>query len=709
MGKSARPRAVPLTSATTRTAGILTARPFEEWLLPAAKGVLLLKIVLVVVVFDPIAYDAFALPKVAASRATSYLLLALLFLLTLRHGRRLWSWSPLYIPLALYVGAHLVAIPFAFDQILALYGAPTRFQGITTILDNAFLAVATATLTRSVADARALAAVSLAAAVPVLTYALLQRLDLDPVPWFDRPSPRAFSTFGNAGPVGAYFAMVGSVTVALLMWEWAILRRPLRVALLGLMLVAAAGVVLSGARASVLGIVAGIGSSVALQLLAGRAPLQALAFGGAALVGLGVAVLTVLPIGSGSDRLVTSLFTVDEVRLVLWDTALRTVLQRPLVGAGPDNFAAAYAAYRSERSIDVFATGESSPHSWVFQAALGAGIPGLVAYLSLLALAAMTAVRRARRGVTAAPIALATVAAFLGQGIAAIGHPALDLLSWVALGVIAAPALAPDDASNLRTPPAAQRRVRAWSRGRIAFAVLVLAASMFAVWSTTRAVAASRALNLSLSADRVGEHVLALAAAREAVVLDPNRAANWAALGNAQLRRGDARSALASFERAASLAPYFSGHWRNVATARLELARADPRMLAPAFDAAQRAVAAEPADPLAHDLLARIALEMGKLDVATREAERAVDLNPRVLSFYDTASVAYARASNWSKAEEFARRGLEVSDWVPLRMTLARIYLVTGRKAEAIRELNVVIAADPGHAEAFRLLEAASK
>ena len=63
----------------------------------AAQAVLALKLVLVVLLFDPNIIDAFALPKSAATHVTTAVLVVLLAALLVAYGRRILIWSPLHV------------------------------------------------------------------------------------------------------------------------------------------------------------------------------------------------------------------------------------------------------------------------------------------------------------------------------------------------------------------------------------------------------------------------------------------------------------------------------------------------------------------------------------------------------------------------------------------------------------------------------------
>lgn len=680
--------------------------PIPEVVLALAQATLFLKLILMLLIFDPAAYDAFALPKIAASRATTYLLLAFVLVLGVWRGASFWRWSPLYVPLAAYVAANAIAAIFAVDPILALYGAPTRYEGLASVLDHAVTLVAAVMLIRTLRDLGRLLIAFFATAIPIFVYALVQRLGFDPVVWADPTVQRASATFGNAGPMGGYFAIVGASSVALLMWEWDRLPGRGRFGAIAVTVLAISGLILSGTRASVIGLAGGIVAAASLLAWVRREPSGAKWASMKVLVLAGIVVsVAALPVAVSrvSDRSFVSLVGIDDVRLVLWDTALGVVRDRPLLGAGPDNFAAVFAARRPERSLELSLPSESSTHNWILHASVSAGVLGLAALLAILGVAVSLVAHVVRSGRGAAAIAFAAVAAYLGQGLFTISHPAVEVVFWIALGAIGSMA-----AGAVEKEEALQPREYVPLR-QLVGSVLVLGIALLLAATAGRSVAASRAFNLALGADAAARHDLAIAAAKEAVSLDPNRAAYWSILGKAHSDVGDRQRALEAFERAASLAPYRSGYWRNVAVTRWQLAAGRPDQLTKAFEAAERAVSAEPLDSDAHDLLARIALDRGDAQRAATEALRALELQPQRLSFYDTLSVAHARLRNWREAEETIARGLSVGESPQLRLTLAKIYLATNRLVLAREQLERVLSSDPTNSEALELLRLAPR
>src|SRR5437879_6186494 len=137
------------------------ARLSHDPLFVAAQAVLALKLILIVLVFDPQIADAFALPKSAVSHATTLVLGALLLALFAAHGRRLIVWSPAHLAVGALVVLYALAAAFALDMETAFFGIWRRYFGLAQMLDDAVLYIAAVTLVVSARDLSRLALVTL--------------------------------------------------------------------------------------------------------------------------------------------------------------------------------------------------------------------------------------------------------------------------------------------------------------------------------------------------------------------------------------------------------------------------------------------------------------------------------------------------------------------------------------------------------------------
>jgi O-antigen ligase len=151
-------------------------------------------------------------------------------------------------------------------------------------------------------------------------------------------------------------------------------------------------------------------------------------------------------------------------RLFIWRTAAPLVIERPILGWGPDTLAQIYPAYGTPEFVRVFPEAAMQhiivdrPHNDLLQQAIAAGLLGLAAYLwfwySVLRTAWKTARARAygdhglRRGddrrsplvdpSVIGPGLLGGFAAYFAQLQLSFGYVSVAPLFWVLLGAVAA-------------------------------------------------------------------------------------------------------------------------------------------------------------------------------------------------------------------------------------------------------------------------------
>lgn len=127
----------------------------------------------------------------------------------------------------------------------------------------------------------------------------------------------------------------------------------------------------------------------------------------------------------------------DRGRLDVWRGTLAMIGDRPL-GVGLGNWSLAYPAYDGGRAVS-YDSAPSRPHNDFLWIAAEAGIPGIAAFLWLLAAAMRSAVRSARRDPTGlAAFALASLTAVMVHACFSFPRDRATpaLLFWFALGTI---------------------------------------------------------------------------------------------------------------------------------------------------------------------------------------------------------------------------------------------------------------------------------
>ncbi len=657
-----------------------------------AQVLVFVKIILTGVLLDPRSLDTFTLPKSVAAHSTSLVIAALLVWLLARHGRSVLTWSPLHVPVGLLVFTFAIATPFALDPTIALFGSFRRYLGLTQMLDNAVLYLSVALLFRDARSQRLLAIVVGGVALPVLLYAMVQRLGLDPLT-FQQGLGVPISFLGNPDVAGAFVAVIG-VTMAglayLLPGQWIAWWRLLA----GLIALACLGtLLLTGARAGVLAIGFGwVAAIVVAWLMPALGRRRAL---------VGVSAAVVLAVGVAvspmAGRLNPAFIRADASwasRVDVWTAALKGVVERPVLGWGPDNFVAIYPALRTKSSIPSQVLENSTHDLWLY-VATSAGMIGWAALLLLTVLAIDNGVRLARRN-SLAGLALIPLVAYLGQAFVNVNEIAVDWMFWVAIGIIAAAAARGVAPTSRRAAPREARSV----------GILALAAALgiagYAVVPRILAGENMLAAEAYANAHRGNE---AVSYGQALATLDPRRGESWSTYGRALHERGDRAAAVMAFEAAAQRQPWHPLSWENLAIAWSALGNQNA-----ALAAAERAPIADPYDGVGHEIAAQAAYEQKQFERSAAHGERAIAYEyPAQESAYFTTISAYVQLKDLARAETLGRRAVEQYPTPRLRLQLAAILADEKKTSEALSLVDAVLKDQPSNVPAQQLRDAILK
>lgn len=260
-------------------------------------------------------------------------------------------------------------------------------------------------------------------------------------------SDRVISTLGNAIYVGGYGLFLMFVSVLLFIkennkvWKW------LEVAAAVL---AMSGMVFSGTRGSLLGLVVGAGVAIIGYIIVLKDfPKVRKILAGVALAGVAVIALLygfrsssfVQKIPAVNRVVNTSFETVkNSARWIAWESAVSSWKEKPVFGWGPNNFFYAFNKYYQPKSLE-FGYGETwfdNAHNILVNTLAVQGAVGLVAYL-LIFVAAITGLVMARRrkmlDMHIAVIAAAFLVAHLVQSVTVFENPTsyLYFMFWLAM------------------------------------------------------------------------------------------------------------------------------------------------------------------------------------------------------------------------------------------------------------------------------------
>jgi O-antigen ligase/tetratricopeptide (TPR) repeat protein len=674
-------------------------------------AVLCAKVALVPLIFDYSLDWPFTVAKALTSHALAYVLAAILAGLLVRFGREFLPWSWLHVPVLAFLVFNVAATLVAADRLLALFGAHPRMLGLGTVADWVLVYFAIAMLLRTRTDAIAVAASALGASVIVLGYELVQLVGADPFDWNVDVRVRPFSTIGQPTSLAHYLTIlaVGAAGIGALV---TVLPRFVRALMLLIAVALLAGASATATRSIIVGLVAGSGVLVFMTwLLHPSKRVRWLSLAGAVVASASLAAIvlfsplgarlaaTIEPRGDGSDdNLISRLEPSSDTRIALYEIGVQMVSERPILGYGPDNFAAGVPKYRSENEPWEVRQGlATSAHSWVAYVSTSSGVLGLAAFVGIAVTAFVLVLRGGFRPM--AIVGLAMLSTFLGTGLTTINDLGADWLFWAAAGMVAAVTAAP---AGVRTTSVGQARRLV----PLLFAAIGLLVSVTGItaWDASHSI---RAAELSRLLGRVAE---AIRLAERATQLDPTRAAYWQGLGLAYVAASRWADASSAFDRAVKLAPYDARPIGDEARAQLLLANGgDAGARTKALALADEGVRIDPNNPQTHLTRAVVMQFTANMPEAVRSIERALRLDPESTNqrLYVSAAQIYIDSARPADAVRIGREGTK---WlgqepvsVPVRYELARALVAVGMPREAIAELDVALAIQPANASIQRL------
>ncbi len=229
----------------------------------------------------------------------------------------------------------------------------------------------------------------------------------------------------------------------------------------------------------------------------------------AAFVGALVVVAVVTPVGA---RALSAFGQGISSRGDEWRVGVAALLERPWVGYGPEGYRVVWAgaldaAYVERHGRDVLA---DRAHSGPLDVALAGGLPSLLAYAVLLALA-VRAAWRSRRGEPWLAGCAAGVVGYLAQQLFLFPLLELDPLLWMLVGLLA---------GSTASAPGSQTARRVTAAALALAAVLALGAGLLDV-------ASDHALRRATELDGPFDHDAAVAAAARATRLRPDSVRAW--------------------------------------------------------------------------------------------------------------------------------------------------------------------------------------
>ncbi|MDT8306932.1 MAG: O-antigen ligase family protein [Anaerolineae bacterium] len=475
----------------------------------------------------------FELSKALLMRTLVWLLAGLVLVEWVVTGRSLRSRllaNPLLGPTGVLAAVLLVTTMTSVDRSLSLWGSYERAQGLLTLLTYLLLALLAAYRLQPLRRATALIRGMAATGAPLVLLGVLEGLGWNPFGLVSDARSPLYATLGRSNFLGAYLVILAPLTLAQVVTT-ADRRRRLLWASLFAGELAVIGLTLARSAWLAGGVALGVFALLYWQPRLARR-WRRVGWGVSGLLFLG-GPLAVLILG---ERLLGS----TAARLTVWKATLALIARRPLLGYGADTLDLVFTrVYRPEL---VYYQGREfyvdRAHNLLLDWAVMAGVPGLLAFLLVLATFVLVVARalrepdgRERRVLLAA--VLASVIGNVANNMMSFDVTPTATASWLLIGL--GVALAVPERQHVAAPI---RRVPQRGRAVGAFVVAMLAVVMWQV--NARPFTADIAARASSRYAVAGNWEQAVAAAETAVRRWPVEPAHHQLLGEAYWRRAAA-------------------------------------------------------------------------------------------------------------------------------------------------------------------------
>lgn len=583
---------------------------------------------------------------------------------------------------------------FSVNPLLSAQGSYDRMQGAITLLCFLALFLLAAACLREPAQIRGLLAAISWGSAPVVAYAFLQLLGLDPLDWRVEGSP-VISFLGRSNFVGAYLVLVLPLTVA---GARQAQGRPWRVAHYLLIGAQAICLIATMAQAAWLGALAA-GCVLALAEAWHRGHRRFVT--GSLVVGVlgllaGLAALAAIPGLTGSAG----------ARTIIWRATGSLIAARPILGYGPGTFDQVFTSvfppelvYVQGRAVLV-----DRAHNLVLDTLASVGIVGLLVIAALVGTTLVTGMRRLAR--TLDPWERVPLAAGLAV---AVGHlvetqfsfqvTTTAALFWLVLGM----SVAPWDASS----PVGVKKARACWSHRILAVILLLAVVPLSLTILLAEAHIGRANRTGTPA----ELEQSIAATQRAVAFWPRQSVyyqhlSWLYLQ--QARHGydvasQFRAAEKALDAARRLTPGDYRLWAGYGEVYTEWGRAiDPTRFVQAEDAYRRATRLFPGSAMLHTGWGLLYVAQGRLTDAEAQFHQAVGMDHTdATAFVFLGNMQLARGDLAGAEQSYANALRWAPDMAEAYRGLGQLYHQSGLLEPALNAYQQVLVLSPDDPDAY--------
>ncbi len=347
----------------------------------------------------------FVVPKILLFRSLVELMLAgYVALLVINYEEYRPRLTGITMAVSLFIISFGLSTFIGVDPYHSFWENHERMLGLFTLLHYFIYYVVTTAVFKKWADWRIALHLFLLAGSAAMLVGVMQHFKPDFL--LNQGSPRVASTLGNAIYVGGYGLFLFFVGLLLFLKEKIL---PLRIVQALLAILGFIGMILSGTRGSLLGLMVGIGAVFfSYSLVVKSHPRVRQGF-------LGVLALLVLVLGllyvnrqaSWVQHIPTlgSLLNISlsngsaSTRLIAWKIAVQGWKERPVFGWGPNNFFYTFNKYYDPTSLE-HGYGETwfdNAHNIILNTLTVQGVFGLLTYLGIFAVGIATLFKRVRK------------------------------------------------------------------------------------------------------------------------------------------------------------------------------------------------------------------------------------------------------------------------------------------------------------------------
>lgn len=170
-------------------------------------------------IFSRITYDQFDMPKITVFRIVSSLIIFLYLYSVFTGKKRVIRWHPYLAFLAAFLFISFLSTAFSINPATAFFGKYRRFEGSFTFLLYAALVFIFLQIFEKEREIKTVFTFALVAGTLSSFYGILQYFQKDPLEWGQLPfeAGRAFSTMGNPALYGGLLTIVLPISIALVL------------------------------------------------------------------------------------------------------------------------------------------------------------------------------------------------------------------------------------------------------------------------------------------------------------------------------------------------------------------------------------------------------------------------------------------------------------------------------------------------------------